>query len=87
MQDSDFWDDNTRAQKTIEESKALKAWILPYRQIHQSIENVKALLPEVVETSDVEMLSALKEELVICDNEFYNNLRNSRKNFLSSKDI
>jgi len=67
MQEPDFWDDNTLAQKTIEDSKALKAWIVPYRQIHQSIENVKALLPEVVETSDLEMLTALKDELLNCD--------------------
>ena len=67
MQDPDFWDDNTLAQKTIEDCKSLKSWTVPYRQIHQSIENVKALLPEVLEISDLEMLSALKQELLQCD--------------------
>jgi len=67
MQDSNFWDDNASAQKTIADCNLLKTWTLPYNQIRQSVENVKALLPEVVEIADVEMLDALKQELVQSD--------------------
>lgn len=64
MQEPSFWDDNASAQKTIADCNLLKSWTVPYNEIKQSVENVKALLPEVVETADVEMLDALKQELV-----------------------
>lgn len=67
MQDSNFWDDNASAQKTIADCNLLKTWTVPFNQIRQSVENVKALLPEVVETADVEMLVALKQELIQSD--------------------
>jgi peptide chain release factor 2 len=67
MNDPSFWDDNTEAQKTIAKCNALKAWTLPYRSVCQKIENVKALLPEVLELADLEMLEALKTELTQSD--------------------
>jgi len=63
MQEPSFWDDNAKAQKTISLSNDLKSWTLPYRQISQSLENVKALLPEVLQLEDQEMLGALHKEL------------------------
>ena len=67
MQEPSFWDDNNQAQKTIEECNELKAWTVPYREMMQSVDNVKALLPEVIELKDTEMLESLKEELAGCD--------------------
>jgi peptide chain release factor 2 len=67
MQEPSFWDDNNLAQKTIEECNDLKAWTIPYREMMQSVENVKALLPEVIELKDVDMLESLREELAGCD--------------------
>ena len=64
MNDPTFWDDNTEAQKTIAKCNALKAWTLPYRSVCQKIENVKALLPEVLELADLEMLEA--QSLCLC---------------------
>jgi peptide chain release factor 2 len=67
MQELGFWDDNAQAQKTIATCNALKAWTAPYRAVAQRVENVRALLPEVIELGDVEMLQALKEELIQSD--------------------
>jgi peptide chain release factor 2 len=67
MQEASFWDDNSLAQKTIEECNDLKAWTVPYREMMQSVENVKALLPEVIELKDSDMLESLKDELAGCD--------------------
>jgi peptide chain release factor 2 len=67
MQDVDFWDDNAAAQKTIADCNTLKSWTVPFKEVKQSVENVKALLSEVVETGDTEMLQELKNELVRSD--------------------
>jgi peptide chain release factor 2 len=58
-----FWDDNTNAQKTITECKKLRAWTVPYDDIKQRFENVKALLPEAMEIEDNEMIQQLLTEL------------------------
>ncbi|MCX6988038.1 MAG: peptide chain release factor 2 [Chlamydiae bacterium] len=55
MQELGFWDDNAQAQKTIATCNALKAWTAPYRAVAQRVENVRALLPEVIELGDVEI--------------------------------
>lgn len=67
MQEADFWDNNAAAQKTIADCNALKSWTLPFTEVKQSIENVKALLPEVVEAGETDMLFALKAELIRSD--------------------
>jgi len=67
MQESNFWDDNDAAQKVISSCNELKSWTVPYREIKQGVENVKALLPEVVELGDADMLEAMRKELSHCD--------------------
>jgi peptide chain release factor 2 len=67
MQESDFWDDNDSAQKIISECNDLKSWTVPHLEIKQSLENVKALLPECIELQETEMLESLKNELKSCD--------------------
>ncbi|MBS0651698.1 MAG: peptide chain release factor 2 [Verrucomicrobia bacterium] len=65
MEESDFWDDNTAAQKVISEANELKAWTIPYQELKQRFDNVKDLLPEVAESGDAaffdELISELKE--------------------------
>ncbi len=62
-----FWDDQQMAKKVIDQSKELKAWIQPYLELKQSFSDTKALLPEVVEINDLEMLEDLKKELIRID--------------------
>jgi len=56
----DFWNDQTRAQKVIEESNLLKLWTLPYNDLKGRFQDVKELLPEAFELDD----SALVKELL-----------------------
>lgn len=62
-----FWDDNDRAQKIIEESKLLKAWVTPYQDYKNRFVDVKALLPEAYELGDEALLSELLAELSVID--------------------
>lgn len=63
MEASDFWDDNTRAQKVINECNDLKAWTVPYKELKQRFDAVKELLPEVDEAADAEFFAQLTNEL------------------------
>lgn len=63
MEAPDFWDDNTAAQKVISECNDLKAWTLPYKDVKQRFDNVKELLPDVDESSDLEFFNQLVSEL------------------------
>ena len=63
MEAPDFWDDNTAAQKVIGECNDLKAWTIPYKEVSQRFNNVKELLPEVDESSDLEFFNQLVGEL------------------------
>lgn len=63
MEDPHFWEDPSKAQKIIDESNALKAWTIPYQELKRRFENVKALLPEVNESTEAEFFHELVEEL------------------------
>lgn len=63
MEAPDFWDDHHAAQEVITEANRLKAWTVPYRELSQRFENVRALLPDVVESDDLAFFSQLMEEL------------------------
>jgi peptide chain release factor 2 len=67
MEASDFWEDNNGAQKVINESNALKAWTIPYGDLKERFNNVKALLPEAEETEDPELVEILHKELHAVD--------------------
>ena len=60
MEEADFWDDQTKAHKTIAEVNQLRSWTLPYKEIKERFENVESLLPEAAEMGD----EALIKELV-----------------------
>ncbi len=63
MEVSDFWDDNSAAQKIITECNDLKAWTIPYHEVKERFENVKSLLPDVNEADDPEFFAQLVAEL------------------------
>jgi peptide chain release factor 2 len=63
MEAPQFWDDNSKAQATINELNELKAWTQPAHDLKRRFEDVKALLPEAWETGDQEILKELTEEL------------------------
>jgi peptide chain release factor 2 len=63
MEASDFWDDHVAAQKIIDECNALKAWTIPYQELKQRFENVRALLPEVDMVNDLAFFAELAHEL------------------------
>lgn len=67
MENPDFWDDNTKAQTVITETKELKAWTEPVQNLKKRFEDVKALLPEAEELGDASLLEELKEELRAID--------------------
>jgi peptide chain release factor 2 len=67
MEASNFWDDNTAAQKVIAECNQLKSWTQPYKELKQRFDNVKELLPEVDEASDQEFFNQLVAELRAID--------------------
>lgn len=69
MAEQAFWDDPAKAQKTIEESKSLKAWTEPAEKLKRAFEDVKALLPEAYEMGDEALISDLLNELTRIENE------------------
>jgi len=61
MEESDFWEDATSAQKVIEESNAIKAWVVPYTELKRRFEDVSALFSDAKECPD----PALYQELLV----------------------
>lgn len=67
MENPSFWDDNSKAQSVITESKQLKAWTEPVQNLKNRFEDTKALLPEAEELEDDALLNELKEEIRAID--------------------
>lgn len=63
MEESSFWLDSAKAQKIINEVKELRAWTVPYKELKQSFEAVKELLPEACDTNDESLQKELITEL------------------------
>jgi peptide chain release factor 2 len=56
MESEDFWNNHQKAQETIEESKSLKAWTVPYQEIESEFSSLKEFLPEVFLENDPEFI-------------------------------
>lgn len=67
MAGNSFWDNQEEAKKTIDQSKSLKAWTVPYQDLKRRFSDVKSLLPEVISTKDEELLEELRKELIYID--------------------
>jgi len=63
MEDPNFWDDNTAAQKVIAECNELRSWTLPYAEIKQRFLDAQSLLPEAYEDGDDDLIQDLLKEL------------------------
>lgn len=62
MQDPSFWNDQDRAQATIEKVNALKAWTAPFQSAFDRFNDVKELFSEAKEDED--LLQDFHQELV-----------------------
>jgi peptide chain release factor 2 len=69
MEASEFWNDNEKAQKVIEESKQLKVWTAPYNALKRQFEDSKSLLPEAFELGDQALLDELLQNLSEIENQ------------------
>lgn len=69
MEDSQFWDSQEKAQKTIAESNELKGWTLPYMDLKDRFEGVESLLPEADDLGDEALVQELMGELKKIDKE------------------
>lgn len=63
MEQQDFWNKKEEAQKVIGECNVLRAWTSPYNDIKRRFEDVKALLPDTIETGDKELQKELSAEM------------------------
>ncbi len=69
MSESDFWQNNDKAQVVISECNDLRAWTTPYARIKTRFDDVKELLPEALEAQDESMIAELMQELDNLDTE------------------
>lgn len=69
MESSQFWEDQTTAQKVIAQCNELKVWTVPYRDLKERFENVKTLLPEAAVGGDDAFANELLQELELIDRE------------------
>lgn len=67
MEADDFWDDQHKAKKVIDQGKALKAWTIPYKEVKQKFSDVQALLPEALLIKDEALVEELRKELIYID--------------------
>ncbi|MBT7461074.1 MAG: PCRF domain-containing protein [Waddliaceae bacterium] len=58
-----FWNDNDAAQKVIAESNDLRGWLVPYHDLKERAESVKALIVEAYDDDDTGFLEELLEEI------------------------
>jgi len=63
MEGSSFWDDNAKAQETINECKALNEWLIPCSSLKRRFEDVKALFADAEELGDETLIAELRTEL------------------------
>lgn len=62
MAEPAFWDDAEHAQKVISECNQLRAWTTPYNDLKRRFEDVKALLPEALESQEQGFIDELTIE-------------------------
>ena len=69
MEQQEFWDDNTAAQKTITECNQLRAWTNPYKLLKNRFMDVQSLLPDAFELGDQVLTEQLVAELNLIEKE------------------
>ena len=63
MEQSDFWQENEKAQVTIAERNQLRAWTVPFSELKSRFNDVKELLPEAHKENDESLIQELLQEL------------------------
>jgi peptide chain release factor 2 len=63
IEDQNFWKDNDAAQKVILELKELRSWTVSYKELKNSFDAVKDLLPDAQQMEDPGLLKELTNEL------------------------
>jgi len=64
MEDPSFWEDQSSAQKIIDECNLLKKWTVPYRELELRFASVSELYPEAEAEGDEELLEELSQETI-----------------------
>jgi len=64
MEDPAFWKDQEAAEEIIKKCNSLKGWTEPYKDIKQSLENLKEMLPEAEKAKEEVFLEELGQELL-----------------------
>ena len=67
MELSTFWDNQSSAQKIIQEVNLLKSWLVPYRELQRRLSDVQALYPEVEASQDEAFITELSNELALVE--------------------
>ena len=67
MEAPNFWDDNDYAQKLIQESNALKAWLLPAKDLKLRFDSLKEIFPEAYDSGDETFIQELFTELDVVE--------------------
>jgi peptide chain release factor 2 len=63
MEDSNFWLDNTHAQRIITERNEVRAWTVPYNDLKNRFKDVQDLMPESISAGDESLTNELLKEL------------------------
>lgn len=63
METSDFWENNEKAQKIIQECKQLRLWTVPYKDLKRRFQDVQELLPDAYAENDQTLVAELVQEL------------------------
>lgn len=63
MAESNFWDDNDNAQKTIAECNELREWTVPYNELKRRFSDISDLLPEAYEAGDDGLIAEMVQGL------------------------
>jgi len=67
MAESGFWDDQTVAQKIIDECNILRRWTVPWRDLKSRFQDVLDLLPEAESIGDGELVKDLLAQLNVIE--------------------
>ena len=61
MSEQDFWNDNDKAQKTLQENKNLKSTVDEFNYLQSSLDDIEVLIELALEEND----SSLEKESIL----------------------
>jgi peptide chain release factor 2 len=63
MEKGDFWEQTEEAKRVIQQCNRLKAWTVPYKELQERLENIKALYPDAESSGDQSFIEELFREI------------------------